>query len=134
MYLLKALAWADDSGLLLLDGTGDMTGQKLIVFRCIVGFNLVLIGLSWSPWFEGTATTVGAADHLFRAFRLGGWRADVVWLVLSTVVIALAGLLFVFKAKSSRAVRIDVLLCAAEVLAFCSFVYRILTAGVLDFG
>jgi len=134
MYLFKAFAWADDSGLLLLDGMGDMTGQKLIVFRCIVGFNLVLIGLSWSPWFEGTATTVGAVDHLFGAFRLGGWRADVVWLVLSTVMIALAGLLFIFKTKSSRTARIDVLLCAAEVLAFCSFVYRILTAGVLDFG
>ena len=113
---------------------GDMTGRKLIVFRCIVGFNLGLIGLSWSPWFEGTATTLGAADRWFGAFRLGGWRADVVWLVLSTVAIALIGLSIVFKAKNSRAVRIDLLLCAAGFLAFCSFVYRILTAGVLDFG
>jgi hypothetical protein len=54
--------------------------------------------------------------------------------VLSTVVIALAGLLFIFKTKSSRTARVDVLLCAAEALAFCSFVYRILTAGVLDLG
>jgi hypothetical protein len=69
---LRRFDWADDGGLILLDGMGDMTGQKLIVFRCIVGFNLVLIGQSWSPWFEGTATTVGAVDHLFGAFRLGG--------------------------------------------------------------
>jgi phosphoglycerol transferase MdoB-like AlkP superfamily enzyme len=124
----------DDGGLIVLDGMGDMAGQKLIVFRCIVAFNLVLIGLSWSRWFEGTPTTVGVVDHLFGAFRLGGWRADVVWLVLSTAMIALAGLMFMFKTKSSRTARIDVLLCAAEVLAFCSFVYRVLTAGVLDFG
>lgn len=112
----------------------DIPTQRFTGFRCIVGFNLVLIALSWSAWFEGTATRVGAVDHLLGSFRLGGFRADVVWLVLSTAAIALAGLIFLLKVKDSQAARINALLCAVGVLAFCSFVYRILTTGVLDFG
>ncbi|MBB5061428.1 phosphoglycerol transferase MdoB-like AlkP superfamily enzyme [Granulicella aggregans] len=112
----------------------DTPTQKFTGFRCIIGFNLVRIALSWSAWFEGNATRVGAVDHLFGSFRLGGFRADVVWLVLSTLAIALAGLLSLLKVRNSQKARIDALLCAVEVLAFCSFVYRILTTGVLDFG
>jgi hypothetical protein len=113
---------------------GDMPTRRFTGFRCIVGFNLVLIALSWSAWFEGTATRVGVVDHLFGSFRLGGFRADVVWLVLSTVAIAVAGLLSLLKVRNSQTAQINALLCAVEVLAFCSFVYRILTTGVLDFG
>ncbi len=111
-----------------------MTPPRLIVCRAVIGFNLVLIALSWFPWFEGTETRVGAVDHLLGAFRLGGFRADVVWLVLSTGVIALAGFLSLLQARGSRTARINALLCAVEVLAFCSFVYRIVTSGLLDFG
>ena len=49
---------------------------------------------------EGTATRVGAVDHLLGAFRLGGFRVDVVWLVFSTVATALAGLIFLLNAKT----------------------------------
>jgi hypothetical protein len=112
----------------------DIQRKRFTGFRCIVGFNLVLIALSWSAWFEGSATRVGAVDHLFGSFRLGGFRADVVWLVLSTAAIGLAGLISLLKVRNSYAARIDALLCAVEAVAFCSFVYRILTTGVLDFG
>ena len=78
------------SGLFCKTPMEDTPTQKFTGFRCIIGFNLVLIALSWSAWFEGTATRVGAVDHLFGSFRLGGFRADVVWLVLSTLAIALA--------------------------------------------
>ena len=111
-----------------------MTIHRHIFLRSIIGFNFILIALSWSPWFEGNDTRVGAVDHLLGAFRLGGFRADFIWLVLSTGIIALAGLSFLLKVRSSRAARINALLCAAEILAFGSFVYRILTTGILDFG
>jgi hypothetical protein len=117
-----------------LNGGRHLSKFSLNLFRSIVGFNLVLIALSWVPWFEGTATNAGAVDHLLGAFRFGGFRVDFVWLVLSTGVIALAGLSFLIEAKSSRTARVNALLCAVEVLAFCAFVYRILFTGALDFG
>ena len=112
----------------------DASTRRHTAFRCLVGFNLVLIAMSWSTWFEGTATRVGEVDHLLGALRLGGFRVYCVWLVLSTAGIALSGLIFLPKARSSHAARLNALLSAVEVLAFCSFVYRILTTGVLDFG
>jgi hypothetical protein len=75
-----------------------------------------------------------AVDHLLGALRLGGFRADVVWLVITTLFIFFALCLFLAEARTSRSARVNVLLCIAEMLAFCSFVYRILTTGVVDFG
>jgi hypothetical protein len=107
---------------------------RLVSFRLIIAFNLILIALSWSPLFEGTETKVGAVDHLLGAFRLGGFRADVIWLVVSTAGVFLALIVFLIEARRSRTARINALLCVTEILAFCSFIYRILTTGVLDFG
>ena len=49
---------------------------RLGLFRSIIAFNLILIALSWSPWFEGTGAKIGAVDRLIGSFRLGGFRAD----------------------------------------------------------
>jgi hypothetical protein len=104
------------------------------LFRVIVAANLVLVALSWWPWFEGTAAKPGVVDHLLGALRLGGFRADFVWLVASTLLIFFALFPFAFEARRSRSARVNALLCVAEILAFCSFVYRVLLSGVLDFG
>ena len=111
-----------------------MTTLGVKVLRFVVGFNLVLIALSWWPWFEGTPTRVGAVDLLLGSFRLGGFRADVVWLFLSTAFIAVSGIGCIRRAGSDPLSRINVLLCLIEVVAFCSLVYRVVTTGVLDFG
>jgi hypothetical protein len=107
---------------------------KETIFRAVVAVNLLLVALSWWPWFEGTAAKPGAVDHLLGTLRLGGFRADVVWLVISTLFIFLALFLFLAEARRSRSARANVLLCLAEIVAFGSFVYRVLTTGVLDFG
>jgi hypothetical protein len=107
---------------------------RLGLFRSIIAFNLILIALSWSPWFEGTEAKIGAVDRLIGSFRLGGFRADLIWLVVSTAGILLALIPFLMEARRNRTARLNALLCVVEILAFCSFVYRILTTGVLDFG
>jgi hypothetical protein len=53
------------------------------LFRGVIVANLILVAFSWWPWFEGTAEHVGEVDRLFGAFRLGGFRADLVWLIIS---------------------------------------------------
>jgi hypothetical protein len=108
--------------------------KKITVFRTVVGINLLLVAFSWWPWFEGTATKVGAVDHLLGGLRLGGFRADVVWLIISTLFIFAAFFPFLIAARKSRSARINALLCVVEILAFCSFIHRVLTTGVLDFG
>ena len=96
----------------------------------VVAFNLLLIGLRWSPWFAGTEQQIGCADRLFGAYRLGGFRADCVWLFFSTAILVIALCYFLLQARRRNA-RIAVLLCVIDILAFCAYVYRILTTGLL---
>ena len=104
------------------------------LLRAVIFGNLLLIALSWWPWFEGTAVKPGEIDRLLGSFRLGGFRVDCIWLVLSTFVIFLAVFPLLVKARGDLSAKINVALCVIEILGFCSFIYRILTAGLLDFG
>lgn len=108
--------------------------SRVTIFRAVISFNLILIALTWWPWFEGTETRVGAADHLFGSFRILGFRADLIWLILSTVFVLVALVPFLVKAREDHVARINALLCVVEILGFCAFIYRILTAGLLYFG
>jgi hypothetical protein len=114
----------------------DRVPKNLVqgVFRGIIVLNVILVALLWWPWFGGTAERVGAVDLLLSPFRLGGFRPDCVWLVVSTFFIATSLFVFLFKASSSGTARVNVYLCLIELLAFCSFVYRIVKSGLLDFG
>jgi hypothetical protein len=105
-----------------------------VITRGVIAADLILVALSWWPWFEGTATKPGEVDQLLSSVRLGGFRADFLWLMISTLFIFLAFFSFLKDARSSRSARITAALCVLEILAFCSFVYRILTSGLLDFG
>jgi hypothetical protein len=104
------------------------------VFRGIVVVNVILVALLWWPWFGGTAEKVGEVDRLLDPFRIGGFRPDCVWLVFSTFLIAISLFVFLFKARADGNARVNACLCLIELLAFCSFVYRIVTSGLLDFG
>ena len=46
--------------------------------------NFVLLVLSFIPAFSGYGPEPGVADRLWDAYRLDGFRADVVWMCLST--------------------------------------------------
>ena len=105
-----------------------------MLLRGVIALNLALLALSWWPWFEGTAEKPGEVDQLLGAFRVGGFRLDCVWLVVSTLFIVFALFPMLFAATKSRSARINAALCAIEILAFCSFVYRLMTSGLIDFG
>ncbi len=100
----------------------------------VVGFNLVLMAISLTSWFGGTERTPGVADQIFGKVRLGGFRGDIVWLMVSTVILFLAMFVFIIQARQSLAARISAALCVAEVLAFGLYLFHSLTSGTLYFG
>lgn len=73
-------------------------------------------------------------DRILGDYRLGGFRADGIWLFFSTVLILFAALFFIPNVGKSRSARINLFICLIGILAFALFVYRIITAGLLDFG
>lgn len=93
---------------------------------------MILVALLWWPWFGGTAEKAGEVDRLLNPFRMGGFRPD--WLVFSTIFIAISLFVFHFIARGDGNARVNAYLCLIELLAFCSFVYRIVSSGLLDFG
>ena len=92
------------------------------------------MGLECTSWFGGTDQKVGLADKLFSAGHVGGFRADFVYLVLSTIVISLAFVVLFPNFRKSRAARISAFLCGAEVIVFVAFVCLMLVTGLLYFG
>lgn len=60
------------------------------ILRSVLVVNLAVLVLTCIPGFSGIGQVPGYADRLLGGFRLGGWRADVVWMCVSTCVIAAA--------------------------------------------
>ncbi len=108
--------------------------SRVSILRSVISLNLVLIALTWWPWFEGTGADVGAADHLFGWFRIFGFRFDFVWLVFSTGYVLVSLVRSLIQVEKDGVARINALLCVVEILAFCAFIHRILSAGLLYFG
>src|SRR4051812_41120029 len=60
-------------------------------FRGLVVVNLTLLVLIFVPTFSGIGSNApGLADRVGGKIRLAGWRADVVWVCVSTMCILLA--------------------------------------------
>jgi hypothetical protein len=108
--------------------------RRDVLLRLTVMFNLLLMALSWSSWFEGSEHEIGTADRLFGGFRLSGFRGDLVWLFFSTAVLTLPFIYFVIRARENRRARFNAVWCLVGILAFCLFVYHVLTGGLLYFG
>jgi len=110
--------------------------RSKIALRTFVVWLVAIANLSliWFPWFGGTEQHAGMADKLFGQMRFSGFRADVVWLCLSTGVLFFAGWFFILQARKSRDARISAGLCVAEVLSFAMYVWHALTSGILYFG
>ena len=100
----------------------------------IVAINLVLTVLTWSRWFTGTEQQIGFGDRVFGTYRLGGFRADCVWLSFSTAALIVVLFHSLSKAKRSRSARVSALLSVLGIFAFGVYVYRVLTAGLLYMG
>ena len=60
--------------------------------RGVLAVNVALLALSFVPAFSGIGPEPGLADRLWGNLRFGGWRADVVWMCGSTLLIFAGGL------------------------------------------
>jgi hypothetical protein len=113
----------------------SQSGQRdqiiLLVLRVVIALNFIRFALSFLPWFEGTAAQPGLADEVFGRYRVGGFRADFVWLVASTAVILCFIPYVLRKSKSSPKMKVDSYLCVAWIIAFILFVAKALLSGVL---
>jgi hypothetical protein len=105
-----------------------------ILFRIVVGLNFIRFALSFSPAFEGTGEINGIADRLFNPNHHFGFRLDFVWLVISTVAIVLATVVFIRGIEKDRRARINVILGLTWSIAFAVYMARSLTSGILSFG
>ena len=116
-------------------GAADKPNRRVRPFLAIVvGFNLLLITISFSAWFSGTEKSPGFADQIFGKVRISGFRADFAWLLASTAVLFLALIVFIVMTRESHVARVNAALCLAEVFAFGLFLYHALVSGLLDFG
>ena len=104
------------------------------LLRAGVSVNLLLIALTWWPRFSGSETRIGLADQLFGQLRIGGFRIDVVWLVLSSAALFFASFYFLNNTRERRTALLNGMFCVAGVLAFIVYVHKLLTSGLLYFG
>lgn len=66
------------------------------VLCAVIAVNLVLFVLTlFVPAFSGIGEQSGLADRLWGDYRSGGWRADVVWVFVSTLAILILWLAYV---------------------------------------
>ncbi|HKW12230.1 MAG TPA: hypothetical protein VJO33_17720 [Gemmatimonadaceae bacterium] len=57
------------------------------ILRGVLAVNFALLVLSFVPAFSGIGQPEpGVADRLWGNYRFDGWRADVVWMCVSTVI------------------------------------------------
>jgi hypothetical protein len=109
-------------------------GLGTVLLRVVIGLNFIRFALSFVPWFEGTASAAGFADSLFNPRHTGGFRSDMLWLIVSSVYIFFAMFVYVPEFAQEKTARINVLLGFAWLFAFCFYVYRSLVTGTLYFG
>ena len=117
-------------------GDSDRRSGRLVawLFRGVITLNFLRLGLSFWPWFEGTAGSVGECDRLFGDLRWGGFRIDFLWLTASTLVIFVAIFPFCSLSKLDRRARLDAFLCGAWTVGYVVYLGRALATGLLDFG
>jgi hypothetical protein len=108
------------------------TGSYLL--RGVLAIDFVRFSLSFSPWFEGSETQAGEADRLFGIYRFSGFRADFVWLAISTLVIFFSMLLSLSNFRRDLSAKVNSYLCLAWIGAFIIYIGRLLFSGLLDFG
>lgn len=102
--------------------------------RLLSGAQLVLVSLSFTAWFSGTADRAGFADRVLHSISGSGFRLDVIYIFFATLFCFVA--LFVSIARSQMGLRyqVDAALCAATVVAFIAYMFHILHSGLLYFG
>jgi hypothetical protein len=76
------------------------------ILRGFLAVDFAFFVLSFVPAFSGIGPKPGIADRLLGNYRLGGWRADVVWMCASSVFIIAVGLPWIRENQSANITRI----------------------------
>jgi hypothetical protein len=76
------------------------------ILRSLLAVDFSLFILTFIPAFSGIGPEPGLADRLLGNFRFGGWRADVVWICASSVLIIATGLAWIRENRSAKITRI----------------------------
>jgi hypothetical protein len=105
-----------------------------LLIRWVVSLNVLLVILSWFTWFGGNTQHAGVADRIFGQIRFANFRADFVWLIISTGALGFVFFYFLVQARRDRQSIVNALLCLVGIVAFCVYIFRALTNGTLDFG
>ncbi len=100
----------------------------------VVVSDFVILALSFTTWYEGTADYAGLADRLFGTIRFSGWRADVVWLFCSTLFVLLAFAIALPRFRAKAAGRRTVLIAGAWLIGAVVYVVHLLHSGLLYMG
>lgn len=76
------------------------------ILRGLLAVDFVLFVLTFIPAFSGIGPEAGLADRLLGNYRFGGWRADIVWMCASSVLIIATGLPRIRENRSAKVTRI----------------------------
>lgn len=95
------------------------------LLRGVFAVNVVLLGLSFLPAFSGSGATPGLADRMWGEIRLAGWRADIVWMCVSTLGLFVSGVLLRSRRPGAR--RTTFTLCVCWLPCFGVYVVYVLS-------
>ena len=109
-------------------------GAGGMIFRAVIALNFIRFALSFWPRFEGTAHSIGIADYIFPYNSWTIFRLDFDWLLGSSAIIFVSIFYFIVVWKSDPEAKANLLLSCAWLVAFCIYVARIFTTGLVDFG
>jgi hypothetical protein len=76
------------------------------ILRGLLAVDFALFVLTFIPAFSGIGSEPGLADRLLGNYRFGGWRADVVWMCTSSLLIIPTGLPWIRENHSAKFTRI----------------------------
>jgi hypothetical protein len=93
------------------------------VLCAVIAVNFMLFVLTFVPAFSGIGRNPGLADRLWGSHTVGGWRADVVWVVTSTVVIFFLGLAYAASPSAKRSPAYKLIVTSCAVWLGCFIVY-----------
>jgi len=76
------------------------------ILRVFLAVDFALLFLTFIPAFSGLGAAPGLADRLWGKYRLGGWRADIVWVCASSVYVVAVGLPWIKENREAKMTRI----------------------------
>ncbi len=93
------------------------------VLCAVIAVNFVLFVLTFVPAFSGIGSQIGIADRLWDNYRVDGWRADIVWVVTSSVVLLLLAVAYAASPSARRSGAYKLVITSCIVWLGCFVVY-----------